>query len=214
MSPHLAIRDLTLPEALMAFLHARNGRPYESVRPGALTAAAELAELLVLDHARIDDRDGGRLVVDAPATGDRTWIREVTAELVGHPTDVATWIKRREGALPTQQAEAAARGVLTQGRKRLAGLFPYSTNTVDRAVRQRLVDHLTGPGAETDPRAAVLARLLVRSRLHLRNGLTGDVRARLEEVAERAPSTTPAPAALSAVDLAMVTVVYTTVIND
>ncbi|MGY2130277.1 GPP34 family phosphoprotein [Blastococcus sp. SYSU DS0617] len=207
-------RELTLPEALMAFLHARNGRPYESVKPDRLTAAAEVAELLTVGLARLEGDDSRRLVVDARASSDRHWVSAVTAELAGQPTDVATWIKRRNDALSTQQAEAAARGVLVAGRKRLLGLFPYDTHTVDPAVRRQLIDHLTGPQADADPRAHVLARLLVASGLHRRNGLSRGERARLGSLSEHAPSTTPAPAALDAVDLAMVTVLYTTVISD
>ncbi|WP_222192524.1 GPP34 family phosphoprotein [Modestobacter italicus] len=214
MSPHVHTPELTVPEALMAFLHADNGRPYETAKPGALTAAAEVAELIAGGHARVTGPDGDQLVVDGPAASDRAWIRELTTQLAGRATDIATWVKRRDGALDTQQAEAAARGVLVQDRKRLAGLIPYSTNTVDPAVRQALLEHLTGPGAEADPRAAVLARLLVKSRLHLRGGLGRAERTALEQLSERAPASTPAPAAMSAVDIAMVTVVYTTVISE
>ncbi|MGY2067053.1 GPP34 family phosphoprotein [Blastococcus sp. SYSU DS0619] len=214
MTLHPPIGELTVPEALMAFLHAGNGRPYESTGPGELTAAAELGELLTAGHARLGGEAGDRLIVDAPASSDREWIHEVTAELAGAPTDVAAWIKRRRGALPTQQAAAAARGVLVQGRERLIGLFPYETNTVDPAVRQQLVDHLTGPRADTDARALVLARLLVKSRLHQRGGLSRDERSGIEDLSGRAPGSTPVPAAVSAVDLAMVTVLYTTVISD
>lgn len=214
MSLSVPIRELTLPEALMAFLHASNGRPYESVKPGPLTAAAEVAELLTVGVARLEGDAGRRLRVDARTPGDRSWVSEVTAELSGHPTDLTAWIKRRNDALSTQQAEAAARGVLVAGRKRLLGLFPYGTHTVDPAVRRQLVEHLTGPRADADPRAHVLARMLVSSGLHRRYRLSRDERARLERLSEHAPPTTPAPAALDAVDLAMATVLYATVISD
>ena len=104
--------------------------------------------------------------------------------------------------------------MLVAGRKRLLGLFPYDTHTVDPAVRQELIVHLTGPEADTDLRAPVLARLLVRSGLHRRNRLSREDRARLESLSNDAPSTTPAPAGLDAVDLVMATVLYTTVISD
>ncbi|SDP74746.1 Golgi phosphoprotein 3 (GPP34) [Actinopolyspora xinjiangensis] len=208
MTTHHLVSSLTLPEALMAFLHADNGRPFETARPQALTATAELAELVVAGHAHIEDE---RVIVDAPAVGERDWVTEVTSALAGHPVGVASWIKQRREALAVQQNAAATAGVLNYDRGKLLGLFGYDRHEVDPEVKQALTDALCGPDAESDPRLPALARLLVKARLHSRHEFDSGQRARLQELAERAERTPVPRTATRVIDVAVGYAIYTSI---
>lgn len=202
------VSSLTLPEALMAFLHADNGRPFETARPQSLTAAAELAELVAAGHVHLDDE---QVVVNAPAAGDRPWMSKLTGELASQSVGVRAWIKKRREALAVQQAAAVTAGVLTHERGRFLGMFGYDRHQVDSAVKQALIDALCGPDAATDPRLPALARLLVKARLHLRHGLSSGQRSKLQELAEQAEQTPVPPEAIRAVDIAVGYAIYSAI---
>ena len=127
------ITTLTLPEQLMCFLHAANGRPYEAVQPVRITAAAELAELVLAGHARLED---DQLVVAHPVHGRRAWITEATQELAGKPRAVRDWVRERVEALSHQQQLGIEHGVLEFGRGRLLGVIGYDQHTVVPPSRQ------------------------------------------------------------------------------
>lgn len=202
---------LTLPEALMPFLHTDGGQPYRSVKPDALAAAAELTELVALGLVRIDDaRVVGTGAPLAEVAGARPWMSDVLADLRA-PVKVRSWLRSHD-ALATQQAAAVERGLLTPGRGRLLGVVGYDRHDVAPGVRERLlVDVLETPD---DTRSQALARLLVKSGLHRRHGITTDQRRRLGEIAERAAQGPLPEPTMSALDLALVSVVYTTTISE
>src|SRR5699024_202950 len=200
------VSSLTLPEALMAFLHADNGRPFETARPQSLTAAAELAELVAEGHVHLDDK---QVIVDAPAASDRPWVGELTSALASHSVGVRSWIKQRREALAVQQAAAVAAGVLTHDRGKFLGIFGYDRHRVDTAVKQALVNALCSPESASNPRLPALARLLVKARLHQRNGLDGDQQDRLQELAAQAEQTPVPHEAIRAVDIVVGYAVYT-----
>lgn len=199
--------ELDLPEALMAFLHADSGRPFETARPQALAAAAELAELVLAGHARLD---GNQILVDAPATTNIDWVREVTTELCGQPVEDASWIKTRKQALAVHQARAVDHGLLIYDRARLFGIFDYARHRVEPAGKQALIDAMCDSRAVDDPRLAALARILWKTRLHLRHDLDDDQRSQILALAEKAADLPVPRLAIRAVDVAVAYAIYTT----
>lgn len=196
--PLVSSGALTVPEALMPFLHNGDGQAYQSVRPQGLAACAEIAELVVRGHLRIDEK---HLELVTPATDpERAWVAEVTEQLAGQRPSVATWLRRRRAALEVQREEAVARGLLTPGRGRLLGLVPYPRHDVPAGTVAALARDLVG-AARDDERGRALARLVVRSRLHRRHDLDTALCESLEEVSQQAGDV-PHPA-LDAIDVAI-----------
>ncbi|MDT9593116.1 GPP34 family phosphoprotein [Nocardioides zeae] len=208
----LADLGLTLPEALMPFLHTDGGQPYRSAKPDALAAAAELSELAARGAVRLED---DHVAADAPTDGGpgesaRAWIGDVTAELARGPVKVRTWLRGRD-ALAVQQAAAVERGLMTEGRGRLLG-FGYDRHDVEPGVRERLL--ATVLATPEDPRSQALASILARSHLHRRHGITTEERRELTAIAKKAADGPFPEPTMSALDLALVTVVYTSTISE
>lgn len=212
MTSSLLTDRLTLPEALMAFLHNKDGQAYQSARPQALTAAAELGELVLEGHVLLDE---DRLrVAPSPPPPSRTWMSETTGALPPEPVAVDQWIRKRRTALKTQQTEAVAQGVLTKDRAKLFGLFGYGRHLPDAGLRSALLTELLAPDARSVPRAQALARLLVSSLLRHHLDLDDADRKRLESLAEDREDT-PLPGALfTAMDVAIATAVVPSVMGE
>lgn len=199
-TPLVSSGALSVPEALMPFLHNGDGQAFQSVRPQALTACAEIAELVVRDLVRVDDdrvvvTDRGEVPSDAPG-----WATEVTAQLCERGATVKQWLRRRRAALEVQREEAVTRGLLVPGRGRLLGLVPYPRHDVPEGAVPALAHDLAGAAATTE-RGRALARLVVRSGLYKRHGLDTALREALEAVSEQAGEV-PHPA-LDAIDVAI-----------
>lgn len=208
------LTNLTVPERLIPLLHGSNGRPYESSRPPKLLAAAELAELLLDGLVDVDENERLR-PAEVGEKPRRDWMRAAVAELPADGTEVRQWLKSRRDTLPRQVAAAEARGLLTRGRGRFIGLFGYDRTLIAPEARAAVVDSLTtGSGTPQDPRRAVSARLVARSNLNRRLGLSSEGRHRLEELADAADQTPLPRAAVTALDVAIGVVVYTTVTGD
>ena len=204
------LETLTLPEQLMAFIHAGNGRPYESVEPAKVTAAAELAELVLQGYVRLED---DQLVADQPAMGRRPWMTTAVSELVGQPRPVRDWIRERRDALARQQQLGIEHGVLTFDRGRFLG-FGYDKHEVVPEARQALMSALLAPSAAADPRLASLAQLMVKSNLHVRGGITRHERERLQEVAEAAADLPVPRLVVTAMHAAVGYAIYSTITSD
>ncbi|GAA4670240.1 hypothetical protein [Nocardioides nanhaiensis] len=199
-TPLVSSGALSVPEALMPFLHNGDGQAFQSARPQALTACAEIAELVVRGLVRLDD---DRLVVTGQAdaaAGRPTWTTEVTRELTERGATVKQWVRRRRAALEVQREEAVTRGLLVPGRGRLLGLVPYPRHDVPAGTVETLAHDLAGAAATTE-RGRAVARLVVRSGLHRRHGLDTAVREALEAVSQQAGEV-PHPA-LDAIDVAI-----------
>lgn len=152
--------DLTLPEALMAFLHNADGQPVQSARPPALSAAAELGELVLRGYVSIDD-DQVSTAAAAPATA-RPWVADLLHDLSRQePVKVRTWVRKRRTALKVQQSAALDAGVLSKTRGKLFGLFGYDRLEPNEALRERILGELDSPEAAAVPRAQALAKLLL-----------------------------------------------------
>ncbi|WP_122818064.1 GPP34 family phosphoprotein [Nocardioides pantholopis] len=213
MTTALLRTRLTLPEALMAFLHNKDGQAYQSARPDALTAAAELGELALAGHVHLEG-DRFSAVSPAPSAPGRAWMAELTAALPPQPVPIRDWIRKRRTALATQQVEALAQGVLTKDRAKLFGVFGYDRHRVDPALRAALLAELDGPAARSVPRAQALARLLTSSALHRHLDLDDTRRHRLEQLAEDR-SDTPLPGPLfTAMDVAIASAVAPSVLGE
>ena len=144
MTAKMLDSTLTLPEALMAFLHNKDGQVYQSARPKQLTAAAELGELALAGHVQFED---DKLVAGAPVeAGERPWMAEVVAGLPDKPIKVDAWLRKRSDSVKVQQEAALEHGVLSKDRAKLAGVLGYDRHLVDEAVRDGLLAELDGPG--------------------------------------------------------------------
>lgn len=197
---------LTVPEALMPFLHNHDGQAFQTVRPQGLTACAEITELALRGGAELGD---GRVRATAQSDPDRAWVAEVSGAL-RESTPVKAWVRKRRGALDVQRDEAVRRGLLVPGRGRLAGLIPYPRHDVPEGLVEELADDLVG--ARDDPRAQAVARLVVRSRLHRRHDLPAATTRDLEALSEAAGDL-PHPA-LDSIDVAIGITVLTAVTGE
>lgn len=215
MATHDALLEttLTVPEALMAFLHNKDGQLYQSAGPKQLTVAAELAEL-VLDE-RIDiDEDGTIRARENPEPAARAWITDVTKTLAEKPVKTDAWIRGRRDAVAVQQQEAAKRGVLQVDRAKLAGVIGYTRHLANETTRARLLAELDSDAALESPRARAVAKLLTTRGLLRVLRLDTEPAQRLAELA-RTSEGTPLPGPLfSTMDYAIATGVGLVILGD
>lgn len=204
----IAERGITLPEALMPFVHTKGGQPYRSVKPDAYTATAELAELTELGLARVENK---LIVADAPADAShRAWIVDVTTHIAAAPVIAKDWLNRRH-ALAVQQQAAVEQGLLKPGRGRFLG-FGYDRFDVPRGLREDLLDDVLG--TPEDPRSQALAHILVKSGLHQRRDLDGQHRRALTTLSMAAAERPMPNSAMSTTDMAIMSTIITSVLND
>lgn len=212
MTAKMLDSTLTLPEALMAFLHNKDGQVYQSARPKQLTAAAELGELALAGHVQFEDDE---LVAGAPVeAGERPWMAEVVAGLPDKPIKVDAWLRKRSDSVKVQQEAALEHGVLSKDRAKLAGVLGYDRHLVDEAVRDGLLAELDAPDASSSVRAKALAKLLTTKGIARVLGFDADRVERLTALAE-SDEGTPVPGALfTAMDYGIATAVAVTVFGD
>lgn len=191
MTAHLTTGELTLPEALMAFLHNDEGQVYQSARPKQLTAAAELGEMLL--QGQVGAADDTITVAPEPDAPTRPWMTDAVADLGDTPVKIDTWIRRRRDSLTIQQEAAQEQGVLHHDRAKLAGLVGYERHMVDDALRQSILAELDGPAAQQAPRVAALAKLLTTPALARVQRFDKNRQERLTALASAAHTPVPGP---------------------
>lgn len=212
MTEKMLDTKLTLPEALMAFLHNKDGQVYHSARPKQLTAAAELGELALAGHVTLEDE---KLVTGTPVdAGERPWMTEVVEGLPDKPVTIDSWIRKRPGAVKVQQTAAVEQGVLTKDRAKLGGLVGYDRHMVDEATRDALLAELDAPDATASVRAKALAKLISTPGLVRIAGFEDSQVERWKALAE-SDEGTPLPGPLfTAMEYGIATAVAVTVLGD
>ncbi|GAA2795012.1 GPP34 family phosphoprotein [Kitasatospora paracochleata] len=165
---------VTLGEEIMLMsLDDGSGKARERMTAGWVVAGAFLLDLALA--GRITAEDGRLRVVDAAPTGVRLLdgrLAAVAAWTEGRRTaKVAAWVtKDQSTAVRAAIDSLRERGLVTEERHRLLGLFPVrrypeADGSVERELRARLTAAVLD-GAEPDERTTGLIALLHGARLH------------------------------------------------
>ncbi|MFD7448811.1 GPP34 family phosphoprotein [Kitasatospora sp. NPDC059827] len=167
---------VTLAEELVLLsLDDRTGAPKESVNTAWAAAGGLLAELVLA--GRVDVADGRLAVVDRTPTGDSLLDGRLERldEWVGTKrpgkAKAADWLtKDRSTVLRDTELRLYERGLVTEERHRVLGIFPVrhypeADGSVERALRERLTAVVLD-GAEPELRTAALIALLHSAKLH------------------------------------------------
>ncbi|MFB7912213.1 GPP34 family phosphoprotein [Kitasatospora sp. NPDC056076] len=167
---------VTLAEELVLLsLDDRTGAPKEGMNTAWAAAGGLLAELVLA--GRVDVADGRLTVVDRTPTGDPLvdGRLERLDEWVGTKrpgkAKAADWLtKDRSTVLRDTELRLCERGLVTEERHRVLGIFPVrhypeADGSVERALRERLTAVVLD-GAEPELRTAALIALLHSAKLH------------------------------------------------
>ncbi|WP_032388260.1 GPP34 family phosphoprotein [Rhodococcoides fascians] len=207
------ISTLAVPTALLTLIHTRAGQPFQRFRPETLTAAAELAELIVQGDAEVAD---GRIVSATATAAGPAWRTDIAARLartVGNDgIEVRTWLSDRKDAYTVHVDEAHRSGIVETAGKKFLGLFDYRRTLVDQEIRAAVIARLTDRAAADDPRVEALAALVDKADVTSILGLDRAQRQQLKRVAANS-SATSIGTSLSSMTFALATVGYVTVIG-
>ncbi|WP_435647914.1 GOLPH3/VPS74 family protein [Kitasatospora purpeofusca] len=165
---------VTLAEEIMLLsLDDDSGQAKDRWAVGWIVAGGLLLELALAERIRVD---GGRVeVADTSPTGDP--LLDVQLEAVAawagstKSATVAAWLRKDQARSVAATLESLrGRGIVTEERRRVLGLFPVrrfpeADGTVERELRERL-GRVVLDGAEPDARTAGLIGLLHGARLH------------------------------------------------
>ncbi|MFJ4671243.1 GOLPH3/VPS74 family protein [Kitasatospora purpeofusca] len=165
---------VTLAEEIMLLsLDDDSGQAKDRWAVGWIVAAGLLLELALAERIRVD---GGRVeVADSSPTGDALLDArlESLAAWAGstRSATVAAWLRKDQArSVEATLQSLRGRGIVTEERHRVLGLFPVrrfpeADGTVERELRERL-DRVVLEGAEPDLRTAGLIGLLHGARLY------------------------------------------------
>ncbi|MFJ6518467.1 GPP34 family phosphoprotein [Streptomyces filamentosus] len=187
---------ITLAEEIMLLsLDDESGRAEERQAASWAVAGGILLELALAGRVSVA---GGRLTVtDAAPTGEELLDERLAriADWAGSrktAPKVTDWLTKDQGKAPgATVARLCARGVVTEERHRILGMFPVrrypeADGAVERGLRERL-RAVVLDGSEPDERTAGLIALVHGAKLH-RSAFPGEpvkeVAARMEEIAE------------------------------
>ncbi|MEU4116215.1 GPP34 family phosphoprotein [Kitasatospora sp. NPDC028055] len=167
---------VTLAEELVLLsLDDRTGAPKEGASTAWAATGGLLAELVLA--GRVEVADGRLTVVDRTPTGDPLLDGRLERldEWIGgrRPgrAKAADWLtKDRATVLRDTELRLCDRGLVTEERRRVLGIFPVrlypeADGSVERALRERLTAVVLD-GAEPELRTAALIALLHSARLH------------------------------------------------
>ncbi|MGJ7907757.1 GOLPH3/VPS74 family protein [Actinopolyspora sp. H202] len=174
MEAHLS---LSLSDQIVLLLHGSDGRQHGGVNHDVLTAAAELAELVMYGRAALTRTSFGGIKVgllDSTPVGFEPLERPLSALAgriagKGEPIPFHTWLAERRGAFQEQRWSLRQRGYLEYEAGKLLGFIPRDRYRPHGALQQELIGvlgQLARGERSPDDRLALLVAIVYPSGLH------------------------------------------------
>ncbi|GAB3559812.1 hypothetical protein J2S53_002991 [Actinopolyspora lacussalsi] len=192
MEAHLS---LSLPDQSVLLLHPPRGRPFTSVNRDVVTAAAEIAELVMHGRAELTRTVFGNVKVgpvDPTPIGVEALDRPLSA-LVNRsgrdakPFSFRSWLSERSWAFEEHRSSLQQRSYLRHEPDKVLGFLPYDRYRPHEATRQPLVDEilrLADGERSPDDRLALLVAIAYPSSLHRQFVTSWSQSSRLKHIAK------------------------------